>query len=145
MSTAAVVAAMANPPAIDTSPAGHDGLGPDALGQLGGERCRRRREHGEGDGADAGFQRAVPAHELEVLRDDEDEAEEGEEGERHGHAAGGEAQVGEHRDVEHRMVDAALPPHEAGEQDGGESEGEHARRRQPAVHRAFDDGPHEQR
>ena len=61
VSTAAVVAAIANPPAIDTSPPVTTALVLDALGQLGGERCRRRREHGEGNGTDTGLQRAIRA------------------------------------------------------------------------------------
>ena len=143
VSTAAVVAAIANPPAIDTSPPVTTALVPMRSASLAASGAVDAVNTANGTVRTPASSGAIAAHELEVLRDDEHEAEEGEEGERHRHAAGGEAQVGEHRDVEHRVVDAALPPHEPGEQGAASPKATMLVVDSPAVHRALDDGPHE--
>ncbi len=73
-------------------------------------RCWRRAiEIGDRQQPHAGLECAVALDELEVLGDDEDEAEQGQEAGGHGEAAAGEPPVREHRHVEHRMRCCAAP------------------------------------
>ena len=70
---------------------------------------------------DTGLECAVALDELEVLGDDEDEAEQSEEACGDGEASAREPAVGEHRHVEHRMRAATLPHREGDQHDRGEA------------------------
>jgi hypothetical protein len=109
-------------------------------------RCLRWTEgdaHRHRQDAQPGLQRAVAAQELEVLRDEEDEAEQREEGDGDGQRGCGEAPVGEQPEVEHRLRRAPLVPHEGGEQQRGEREAAQRAGRRPPVPGGLDDGEHE--
>ena len=118
---------------------GDDELGAEAHRKPGAEhrgyadRGRHRQQ------VNASGQRAVALEELEVLGDQEDEAEEAEEGDCHRAAGRGEAGVTEETDVEHRRRGTPLPHHEGGEKDGGDREAAERAGAAPAVVGRLDD------
>ena len=71
------------------------------------------RPSGDRHRPQAGLERRVAAHLLQVLREEEDRPEQREERERDRGARGAEARVAEQREVEHRRRRAPLPGHEA--------------------------------
>ena len=76
------------------------------------ERRHDHRRDRPREEADAGLQRGVAEHELEVLGEHEDRAEHREEHGRDRAAARAEARVLEEPQVEHRLVGVQLPPEE---------------------------------
>ena len=95
---------------------------------------------GDRQDAHAGRQRAVAADELEVLRDQEDEAEQREERHRDRAARGGEGRRAEQAHVEHRVRPAPLDRDEDRDECGGRERSRSDRRgRAPAAVRCLDD------
>ena len=82
-----------------------------------------------------GLERAVAEHELEVLGEQEEEAEHGEEDQRD-HAGGDtEPRVEEVAQVQHRRRVAQLPQQEDRDQHGGQAEPQQALGARPAATR----------
>ena len=129
--------------AHDQQPGAHDLALTEAFDQL--RRLRGRHHVGERprQHAHAGTERAVAAHELHVLGDDEVGAEHREEHERDRGGRGGEARVAEEAQVEHRLLGVQLPHDEPGEDHEREREGDQASAWSPAVVGRFDDAVHE--
>ena len=88
------------------------------------------RPNASGTRLSAAISGLSPQHQLEVLQQQEDEAEEREELHGDRDRPGGEAAVGEQPRVEQRLLPACLEGHEAGEADeAGREPGERPRRR----------------
>ena len=111
-------------------PRRHDQPRADLERHHGGDRREDRRHDREGQRVHAGRQRRVALHELEVLGDQEDEAEEAEERHRDGERTAGEAGDLEDPHVEQRPLGAQLEQRERRQQDGGGGE---AGQRRPAT------------
>ena len=94
-------------------------LGPGPHGELGSRDRPDRDRQRDREQPDAGGQRAVAADELEVLGDQENEAEQGEEGHRDRSAGCAEPHVTEEPHVEHGVRGAPLGRDERGEQHRG--------------------------
>ena len=112
---------------------------PKRFDQLGHLRGERHHHDGHRQLEQAGLERRVAEHQLEVLRHEEERAEHGEEDQRHAAGRHAEAAVAEEAQVEHRVRGVQLPDHEQAEGDDGEAEGGERRGARPAVERAFDD------
>ncbi len=112
----------------------------ESLGQ--GRRKRRERpgREREGERPDAGRERAVAVHELEVLGEDEETAEQGEEGHCDRARRGRERPGGEDAQIDERVLDPELPPDE--DRECRQTHGRFGERLEPgpAAGRGFDDG-----
>ena len=130
----------ANMTAAIAEPGGDDGLVADPHREHRPEHRRGAGRERDRQQPDAGLERLVAAQDLEVLRDQEDEAEEREERERDRGRGGAEAGVAEQPHVEQRVRGPAArrrrtPPTSA---DGDDEAGERARR-EPALLGRLDD------
>jgi len=101
----------------------------------------RADDDGERQGGDTGAQCVVAPYDLEVLGDEEDEAEQAEERQRHRAARGGEARVAEEAYVEQRVGAPALPEHERRKRRRGHRVAPEGGHRRPSVARRLDGRP----
>ena len=136
-------------PAMETAttaePGGDDGPGPRPPNQPGCGVGHHQQDDGEGDAAQAGAERVVAEHELQVLGLEEDDAEEAEVQRGDGQAGRGEPRVGEQPQVEHRRPAAQLDLDEQREHGQRHGEGAEHDRAGPAPARSLDDGVHQRR
>src|SRR5438128_840623 len=97
-------------PGRDRPHAGSQGaVGAEGGGETGGLRCDHDHDEGDRHEAHRRGERAVAEHELEVQREQEDDAVQGEEDEDHAARADGERPVEEVPDLQRRMLDPQLP------------------------------------
>ena len=103
----------------------------------------RREDHADRDRQhlDAGLERAVAEHRLQVGGEEVHDAHQREEHERDRDARRAEAQVAEHADVEHRVVGVALPGDERRDDRRAGREGREDHRAAPAALGRLDQGP----
>ena len=116
---------------MSSNPSGHDQPRARPERHHGGDRREDRRHDGEGQRVHAGRQRRVALDELEVLGDEEDEAEEAEERHRDRQRTAGEARDLEDPHVEQRPLGAQLEQGERRQQDGRRGEARQRRRGPP--------------